>query len=58
MVLCWQLRYGHLPIGLVLIYYMLWVGVGGRMMGAGYALAHKEVTIFNQNVKHLKGLIP
>jgi hypothetical protein len=39
----WQLRYGHLPLWLVYLYYCSWVGVGGRIMGAAYALAHKEV---------------
>lgn len=39
----WQLSTGHLPWWLVAFYYCSWVGVGGRMMGAAYALAHKEV---------------
>ncbi len=39
----WQLTYGHLPWWLIAGYYFLWVGIGGRMMGGAYALAHKEV---------------
>lgn len=39
----WQLSTGALPMWLVFIYYCAWVGVGGRIMGAAYALAHKEV---------------
>jgi len=29
---------------LIYAYYFSWVGIGGRIMGAAYALAHKEVT--------------
>ena len=39
----WQLSTGTLPLWLVGIYFCAWVGVGGRIMGAAYALAHKEV---------------
>ena len=40
----WQLRYGHLPYWLIFAYYCSWVGLGGSIMGAAYALAHKEVS--------------
>jgi hypothetical protein len=39
----WQLTYGSLPFWLIYLYYFSWVGVGGRVMGSAYALAHKEV---------------
>jgi hypothetical protein len=39
----WQLKHGSLPWWLIAAYYFSWVGTGGRMMGAAYALAHKEV---------------
>jgi hypothetical protein len=42
-VFYWQLTYGYLPWYVILAYYCAWVGIGGRMMGAAYALAHKEV---------------
>lgn len=42
LVLYWHIKYGYLPFWLIALYYCSWVGVGGRMMGAGYALAHKE----------------
>jgi len=42
-VLYWQLTYGSMPWYLIAAYYCSWVGIGGRMMGAAYALAHKEV---------------
>ena len=38
----YQLTYNHLPWWLIAGYYCLWVGIGGRMMGGAYALAHKE----------------
>ncbi|CAM9104618.1 unnamed protein product, partial [Ectocarpus fasciculatus] len=41
-VFYWQLSRGHLPYWLIAAYYFAWVGVGGRMMGGAYALAHKE----------------
>jgi len=37
-----QFTRGYLPWWLILAYYCSWVGVGGRVMGAAYALAHKE----------------
>jgi ABC-type multidrug transport system permease subunit len=40
----WQLQNGSLPWWLIALYYFSWVGTGGRMMGAAYALAHKEVS--------------
>ena len=42
-VFYWQLSRGSLPFWLVYAYYFSWVGFGGRIMGAAYALAHKEV---------------
>jgi hypothetical protein len=39
----WQLKYDSLPMWLIYCYYCSWVGIGGRIMGAAYALAHKEV---------------
>lgn len=39
----WQLTRGTLPYWLIFLYYCSWVGVGGSMMGAAYALSHKEV---------------
>jgi len=41
-VFYWQLTTSTLPYWLIACYYMSWVGVGGRIMGAAYALAHKE----------------
>ena len=43
-VFYWQLRYGYLPWWLVLFYNCSWVGIGGRVMGGAYTLAHKEVS--------------
>lgn len=39
----WQLFKGYLPMWLIVAYYCSWVGIGGSIMGAAYALAHKEV---------------
>ena len=39
----YQLTTGGLPYWLIFAYYCSWVGTGGRIMGAAYALAHKEV---------------
>ena len=41
-VFYWQFTVGYLPWWLIAAYYCSWVGIGGRMMGAAYALAHKE----------------
>mmetsp|Transcript_22181 Transcript_22181/g.32275 ORF Transcript_22181/g.32275 Transcript_22181/m.32275 type:complete len:429 (-) Transcript_22181:163-1449(-) len=41
-VFYWQLKTGCLPWWLIAMYYFSWVGFGGRIMGAAYALAHKE----------------
>lgn len=41
-VFYWQLSRGELPYWLIAAYYFAWVGVGGRMMGGAYAMAHKE----------------
>lgn len=42
----WQFTYGYLPLWLVYVYYFSWVGIGARIMGAAYALAHREVRLF------------
>ena len=42
-VLIWQLVTGNLPGWLIFTYLCSWVGIGGRVMGGAYALAHKEV---------------
>lgn len=42
MVFYVQINTGSLPLWLLAIYYFAWVGFGGRIMGASYALAHKE----------------
>lgn len=41
-VFYYQLSHGYLPYWLIAAYYFAWVGVGGRMMGGAYAMAHKE----------------
>lgn len=41
-LLYWQYSTGSLPAWLVAMYYCSWVGTGGRIMGAAYALAHRE----------------
>ena len=38
-----QITTGTLPAWMIFSYYCSWVGIGGSMMGAAYALAHKEV---------------
>jgi len=47
-VFYYQLTLGYLPYWLIIAYYFSWVGVGGRIMGAAYALGHKEG--HNQNM--------
>jgi len=47
-VFYYQLTLGYLPYWLIIAYYFSWVGLGGRIMGAAYALAHKEG--HNQNM--------
>ena len=42
MVFAWQIANGYLPWWLVAAYYFLWVGFGGRAMGAAYTFAHRE----------------
>lgn len=42
-VFYWQIKFGHLPAWLLFVYYCSWVGVGGRIMGTAYTMAHKEV---------------
>lgn len=41
-VFAWQLATGSLPWWLILAYYFLWVGPGGRCMAAAYTFAHRE----------------
>ncbi len=41
-VFVWQIRFGALPWWLVGAYYFVWVGFGGRGMGAAYTFAHRE----------------
>ncbi len=43
-VFYWQLKNGALPSWLIFGYYCSWAGIGGSIMGAAYALAHKEVS--------------
>lgn len=38
----WQLSFGSMPLWLIFTYNCLWVGFGGRTMGAAYSLAHRE----------------
>ena len=38
----WQVSHGSLPFWLVFLYYLAWVGFGGRIMGAAYTFAHRE----------------
>ena len=42
LVFWWQIAHGSLPWWVVGIYYFLWVGFGGRGMGAAYTFAHRE----------------
>jgi hypothetical protein len=41
-VFYWQLAKGDLPYWMIFAYYCSWVGIGGRIMGAAYTLAHRE----------------
>jgi len=41
-LLFYQRSIGDLPLPLVIAYYFMWVGPGGRTMGAAYTFAHKE----------------
>lgn len=38
----WQVTHGSLPFWLIFVYYLSWVGFGGRIMGAAYTFAHRE----------------
>ena len=38
----WQVTHGSLPLWLIFLYYLAWVGFGGRIMGAAYTFAHRE----------------
>lgn len=46
-VFYWQLNFGYLPAWLIFVYYCSWVGIGGRIMGTAYSLAHREVNDFH-----------
>ncbi len=42
-VVTWyQVAHGHLPFWLIFLYYLAWVGFGGRCMGAAYTFSHRE----------------
>ncbi len=45
LVFYWQLNYGDLPSWLIFVYYCSWVGLGGRVMGTAYSIAHREVRL-------------
>jgi hypothetical protein len=38
----WQVAYGSLPWWLIAAYNLAWVGMGGRAVGAAYAVSHRE----------------
>lgn len=38
----WQIAFGSLPWWLVVLYYFIWVGPGGRSMGTAWTFAHRE----------------
>jgi len=38
----WQVTRGSLPFWLIFLYYLAWVGFGGRTLGAAYTFAHRE----------------
>ena len=38
----WQIAFGRLPWWLVVLYYFVWVGPGGRGMATAWTLAHRE----------------
>jgi len=38
----WQVTHGSLPFWLIFLYYLAWVGFGGRIMGAAYTFSHRE----------------
>ena len=38
----WQITFGSLPWWLVALYYLAWVGPGGRGMATAWTLAHRE----------------
>ena len=56
-VFYWQIGKGTLPAWVVALYYCSWVGVGGRMMGAAYALAHKEGHNFALYKKPVRSIV-
>lgn len=42
-VVTWyQIAHGFLPFWLIFLYYLAWVGFGGRCMGAAYTFSHRE----------------
>ncbi len=38
----WQIAFGSLPWWLVVLYYFIWVGPGGRSIATAWTLAHRE----------------
>lgn len=52
-VFYWQMKFGYLPAWLLFVYYCSWVGVGGRIMGTAYTMAHKEVSIYAVSIAQL-----
>lgn len=53
-VFYFQLTLGYLPWWLIALYYCSWVGIGGSIMGAAYALAHKEGHYFGLYKKWIR----
>ena len=41
-VFTWQIVHGSLPWWLVVVYYFMWVGPGGRSIATAWTLAHRE----------------
>jgi hypothetical protein len=41
-MISWQIAYGSLPWWLIALYNLVWVGMGGRAVGAAYAVSHRE----------------
>lgn len=41
-VTSYQVAHGYLPFWLIFLYYLAWVGFGGRCMGAAYTFSHRE----------------
>ncbi|KAI9002599.1 hypothetical protein DFJ74DRAFT_696319 [Hyaloraphidium curvatum] len=55
-----QNKLGYLPWTVLLLYYNVWLGLGGRMMGATYALTHREAhtpTLYRRSIRDTLGTI-